>query len=74
MILRGMQDKVSGSQDGGCLAFSLLFSSSFFIFFYFLLYKTYYAAKNCDWFSMHVGMKVETTNTMMRVDLRDVGV
>lgn len=35
MILRGMQDKVSGSQDGGCLAFSLLFSSSFFIFFLF---------------------------------------
>lgn len=55
-------------------AWLFLFSLFHFFQFFFLLYKTYYAAKNCDWFSMHVGMKVETTNTMMRVDLRDVWV
>lgn len=72
VILRDMEDKVPCSQEDGCLAFSLLFSFSLF-FIFFLLYKTYYAAKNCDQFSMPVGMKVETTNTMMRVDLRCLG-
>lgn len=38
----------------------------------FLLYKSYYAANDCDSFSMPLGMKVETT--MMKADSREVRV